>query len=276
MYQIKTKKFSTYLSNSPAGDNVIKEISKFLQISPNNVLDGLHPGLVISWGILRGSDKIIKECIRKNRNFLYIDHAYFNGGHKGDQSYYRIVKNELQLTQINSCLDDRYKKLNIPLKPWRKDGDYILICPPSKATTNFYDLTYDWLEKTLTILDQITDIPVIVRYKPGEVDIDFSKGYSVPKGIIRREQNLLSLDEQLSRAYAVVTFNSSVAVKAITEGIPVVVDTISAAAPISRTSLLDIENLLYPDREECISSLSYGQFSWDEISTGKFFELLEL
>jgi len=278
MYKIKTKKFSCYLTKSGYGDKIIKSVAESLNAPLYSATGDIMPGLVFNWGILRGGDLIIKTAKKNKRDFMYIDHAYFNAGHAIERPSYRIVRNELQLTTINqySTFSDRFDKLNIKIKPWRKSGEYILICPPSPATTTFYELNYDWLAKTTEIIKQVSDRPIYIRHKPGAMLIDNSKGYAVPAGTMKIVEDTISLDEHLSKAYAVVTFNSSVAIKAICQGVPVVVDKISAAAPISRTSLLDIEDLLYPDREEWLCSLSYGQFYLDEITNRKAWEILNL
>lgn len=276
MYKIKTKKLSCYLTNSGYGDKIIKQVAESLNAPVYPATAGIQPGLVFNWGILRGGDMIIKTAKNTKREFVYIDHAYFNAGHTTNRPAYRIVKNELQLTSLIKRPADRFEQLNIKVRPWRKSGEYILVCPPSPATVQFYDLNYDWSLKTTTILKQITDIPLYIRHKPGAFQVDTSRGYAVPTVEINAVSDKISLETHLERAYAVVTFNSSVAITAICAGVPVIVDKVSAAAPISRTSLLDIENLLYPDREEWLYGLAYGQFYLDELATGLPWKILDI
>lgn len=276
MYKSKTKKLSCYLTNSGYGDKIIKQVAESLNAPVYPAIEGIKSGLVFNWGILRGGDLVMKTAKNTKREFVYIDHAYFNAGHTTARPAYRIVKNELQLTSLVERPADRFTQLNIQIKPWRKSGEYILICPPSPATIQYYDLSYDWLIKTTTILKQVTDIPLYVRHKPGALMIDVTKGYAVPTVEMKNVPDKVSLAEHFTKAYAVVTYNSSVAISAICAGVPVIVDKVSAAAPISRTSLLDIEDLYYPNREEWLCGLAYGQFYLDEISNRKAWEILEI
>lgn len=275
MWQKKIKKISCYLTNRANSDNIIKIVSNSLSAPLYPALGGLNPGLIFLWGILRGSDLILREAIKQKRDFIYIDHSYFKAGHNMERPCYRFVKNELQLTKIYDRPSDRFEELEITVKPWRKNGEYILVCPPSPSTSYFYNLSYNWLEKTLSVLNQITKKPIYVRYKPNLIDIDLSKGYAVPSKTTVIEDKI-SLAEHFERAYCVVTFNSMVAVQAICAGVPTIVDKISCASPVSRTSLLDIHELLYPYRMKWLYSLAYSQFYLDEIENGKAWEILDI
>lgn len=266
--------FDFYVSGSGGGDWAVTELAKSFGKTTRSVFDENPNSIAVSWGILRGSEVLIKRRINQNKPFVYIDHAYFNSGHLGEKSYYRIVKNELQLTRMNKVWkksDKRLDELGIELKPWKKKGETIIICPPTKPIANFYDLDDNWVDMTITKISQLTDRPVIVRRKPGEIDIDISKGYAVP--IINNENEKAiedkSFDELLSDAYCVITFNSSVAIKSVMEGIPVIVDNSSAASMVGRNRISDIDDLNYPERWDWVKNLAYGQFSIEEMRTGR-------
>lgn len=275
MYRIKNRNMGCYLTNSANGDIIIRQIANALNSPLYSALNGLKPGLIFTWGILRGGDLVLKEAMKNKRDFYYLDHAYFNGGHETARPAYRIVKNELQLTKVYKRSSDRFLELGIKLKPWRKSGDYILICPPSPSTTYFYDLQYDWLDKVTTILSQVTDRPLYIRYKPGVVGVDLSKGYARPINIKHDyPTDPLTLEQHFEKAYCVISFNSMAAVQAVCAGVPVITSSISSAAPVGRTDLTDIEDLIYPEREPWLYSLAYSQFYVDEILNCKAFGLL--
>ena len=277
MYQRRIKKVGCYLNDSPFGDMIINRIAKTIQSPVYHAKNGLQSGLIFSWGILRGGENIIRQAMDQKRDFYYIDHAYFNAGHNQKNPPYRIVKNELQLTKVYRRPSDRFDQLGIEIKPWRKSGDYILVCPPSPASANFYQLNNSWTEKVITILQQITDMPIHVRYKPNVVGVDISTGVAIP---VQNKENYpedtLSLAEHFENAYCVITYNSMVGIQAVCAGVPVIVSQISAAYPVGRTKLTDIYDLFYPKREEWLYSLAYSQFTLSEIESGRAFEILDI
>ena len=90
--------------------------------------------------VLRGilKHKIIKRCWADGRDFYYIDTGYF--GNKLTKLYHRIVKNNLQHGDIVPRPDDRWKKLNIQIQPWRAPGRKILIAAPDEKPCIFYNI----------------------------------------------------------------------------------------------------------------------------------------
>lgn len=81
------------------------------------------------------------------------------------------------------------------------------------------------------------------------------------------------LSEVLRDTHILITHNSNAAVEAVLEGVPVCVSPISAAYPMS-TPLEDIERPRMPDRTEWLHSLAYGQFTLDEMRSGKALALI--
>jgi hypothetical protein len=114
----------------------------------------------------------------------------------------------------------------------------------------------DWLETTLAQLRSVTDRPIIVREKP------------------KPGEDVVPLPEALRTAHALVTHSSNVAIEAACLGTPVFVSPSSAAAPIGRTDLADLEKPVYPDRTPWLAHLAYNQFSFEEICDGTAWRLL--
>ena len=82
---------------------------------------------IATYGILRGAGELMK----RSAEFWYIDHGYF-----GD-SYFRITRNNILHSGVGDFDDLRLSKFNLSFKKWKKDGKYILICPPSKSMSDF-------------------------------------------------------------------------------------------------------------------------------------------
>jgi len=84
--------------------------------------DSLEP--IMLRGILK--KKIIHKCWDNNRSFYFMDTGYFgnevkNSNPHGWKYWHRVVKNDLQHTEIRKVPDDRFRSLKRNFKPWRKD-----------------------------------------------------------------------------------------------------------------------------------------------------------
>ena len=136
------------------------------------------------------------------------------------------------------------------LKPWRKTGDHILICPPSR-TSRIHRDSIDWLDIITTNLSRYTDRDVVIKEKSDDSTSAFDN------------------------AWAIITEESNVAIDAYNYGIPVFsmkpdIYTISCG----NVGLEHIENPKVGDRELLFNWLAYNQFTLDEIESGEALSIL--
>jgi hypothetical protein len=218
------------------------------------------------FGILRGSGDMMKRSIQNGWDYFFCDHAYFNAGHEGANPWYRITKN----SQVNSVLtdkpSDRYDThFQQDIKPWRTNGNKIIVCPPTGAIEWFFD-AQEWLNTTVKTLKQHTDREIVVRDKPMDPQVATTAGITQLVGFNKKTIDK-PLHEDLADAHAVVTFNSNVGVKAVCEGIPVICGPECAAYPVAN-KIENVENLKQFDRQPWLNHLSYSQFTLDEIASG--------
>lgn len=206
----------------------------------------------VVWGVLRESDRILAQAKAQSLYFFYIDHAYFDRGHRRS---YRITRNGYEAGAIRRCPSDRRDELGLKARPWRKSGKEIIVCPPTDYFMEAHGCS-DWLEKTLGELKSFTDRPIVVREKPKEGD------------------KAVALPTALKTAHALVTHSSNVAIEAVCLGTPVFVAPTSAAAPVGRTDLSQIEQPVYPDRDAWLAHLAYSQYSFEEIEKGRAWQML--
>lgn len=221
---------------------VFADGSKGKVVPPHQLLDG--PAMV--YGILRGCDRIIRQCEWIDRPFYHVDHGYFKRGSlETNPGYYRVTLNGLQ--HIGKGDDPtRFERLNINPKPWRKTGKNILLIPLTGATAQFHNINpHEWLSTVTTEIQKHTDRQIIVKPK--------TQG---------------DLKDYLEDTWCVVTHTSNVAIDALMFGIPVVALGPSAARPVS-WSLQDIERPWWPDREPLFWGLADNQFTLDEIRRGE-------
>ena len=218
-------------------------------VPPLRLLDG--PAVV--YGILRGCDKIIKQCQWIHRDFYHIDLGYFKRGHY--DGYYRITKNAFQreiswmIREISDSEPDRFDVLGVPIRPWIRKGRDVIVCPISSNWAEFVGIDKQrWLEVVCDELDKHTDRPIIIK-----------------------EKNQGNLAEILSDAWCIVTHSSNAAVDAIMNGIPAIVLGQSAAAPVS-WSFTNIEEPVWPERLYWAQALAHYQFTIAEMRSGLAWE----
>ena len=213
--------------------------------------------------VLRGilKHKIMKQCWKDGRDFYYIDTGYF--GNEGTYKFWhRIVKNNLQHTDIVERPDDRFKRFKKIIHPWRH-GRKIIIAMPDEKPCRFYNTTPEqWLTETVDTIKQHTDRPIIIRE--------------------RAKQRTQRINEPLESAlsndvHALVTFNSVAATESVFYGVPVFTLAPNAAAPVGSQDLTKIETPYYPINDERYAwacHLAYGQFHITEMKSGKAWDIL--
>lgn len=210
--------------------------------------------------------------------YIYIDNCYFGNlnsyytDHKPKKNFYRIVYNDTILRDITKRADDRllqqfkFLKDNFEIDNFISDFKYqgtdIVIVPPFGKVSLGENLNPEvWKSK---VMDKLKDC----RYNI----------------IIRERSNLRSRPNRFTNspitklfesAYATISYSSMAAVESVIFGVPSFIYTPegslidSAAAPVSRLSLDNINNRLFPEnRYQWLSHLAYGQFSRDEIANG--------
>ena len=218
------------------------------------------------YGLLRGLLKVLTRARKEGLNWLYLDNGYFRPGHY--DGYYSATWNAFQHTGegVYERGKERFEKLDLELqlKPWRKQGEYILVFPPTEifsALQNFNPQA--WLDHTLRKLKLYTSREIRIREKPGSMLM----GKKVPKGV--------SLEEDISKAYAVVSYNSKASIEAILKGVPVFTSTPSCTYAPGLMDISRIESPLYVnDRERWLYALAANQFTLDEMKSGYCMEML--
>ncbi|MBR20399.1 MAG: hypothetical protein CMA64_09705 [Euryarchaeota archaeon] len=264
--------------------------SNGVSIDISDLKNGL-PGdasTVTSFGFLRGTAEVFRQAESKGINYLHIDHAYFQGGHKtGPDPWYRITKNGLNIKEINKKWPaDRfnfYFSKQLDIQPWKKkDNGYILILPPTQPTA-WYTNSTDWLDNTVQLIKSKTDRAIKIRYKPPVIACD-DKGYPLPPDVVKQQiqamEHLVSsntLQQDLDGAYCVVAYNSGVVVDAIAQGIPVISHSNAASHSLSfRFGDID-KNIMKeePDRQNWFNALAYHQYRLSEMKDGTAWNLLK-
>lgn len=205
----------------------------------------LLPGPVAFWG-----SPILWDlfCIARSqaRTFWYGDHAYF-----GRKYYYRVTRNALQYIGHNDINPQRFEQFKIPIKPWRKTGNHILLCPPPDDFAELFGFnSHDWTQSMIQELNEHTDRKIIVREK--------------------KEALVKPILNDLQNAWCLVTYNSMVALDAIFAGIPAIsTATWASATSCGSSHIHSIENPFMPEwRYEWACTLANNQWTLAEIKSG--------
>ncbi len=221
------------------------------------------------FGILRGSGDMMKRA----NSYYFADHAYFKAGHDNHPAWYRITKNGHVNSELKDVPKHRYEKNFFrPLKPWRKTGSKIVVCPPTGAIEWYFD-SAGWLEASIKTLKQHTDREIVVRDKPMNPQVSKKNGITTLSGF-NKNKDQKPLAEDLSDAWAVITFNSSVAIDAVCQGIPVFCGRECSAYQVAEQNLARIETPRHADREPWLWHLAYSQFTLDEMSSGFAYDVI--
>jgi hypothetical protein len=152
---------------------------------------------------------------------------------------------------IRDVPEDRWREAKIPLLPWQRNPNGHIVVAVSSPTYEKFHVIEGWQKQTLKALER-TGRKIIVRDKESKIP----------------------LQEHMAGAYCLVAHGSIAAVEAVICGCPVVVDSSSAAALVGITDLEKIDELVYPDREAWVKSLSYSQYDEIELVDGTLWRLI--
>jgi hypothetical protein len=168
--------------------------------------------------------------------------------------------------------NSRAKLLGHELKPWRKDGKYVMICGQHDKSLQWKNMPpmSKWIMDTIDELQKNTDRPIIFRPHPRCRLPDIERQY---RNVYRQNPNQLSgsyddFDLKYSDTWAVVNWSSNPGVEAVREGIPAFVGPSSLAYEVANTDLSQIESPLMPDREQWFNDLMHTEYTVEEIELG--------
>jgi len=164
------------------------------------------------------------------------------------------------------------RDLNISLKPWRTQGNHILICLQRHGGWSMRGLsTIDWLDQTISQIRQYSrKRPIIVRTHPGDKKIKSMLKINHKNVYLSTNEKLL---DDLNGAWATVVFNSSPSVASLIEGIPAFLTDPqpehSQTYRIANADLSRLEDPELPERQAWIEKLAMCHWNFDELKSGE-------
>ena len=182
--------------------------------------------------------------------------------------------------KVNSARWQQIKSdIGVDLQPWRIAGDHILICLQRNGGWSMGGLdVMAWCNNTIKKIKQHTDRPIIVRTHPGDAKraqqyIRQLKDKSVS---VSRNSDIIN---DLTNAWATVTYNSSPGVASAIEGVPVFVTDsnpkVSQAYDVANTDLSMIETPVMPERQQWIEKIAMCHFNFNDLRKGVAWDIIK-
>ena len=166
----------------------------------------------------------------------------------------------------------RANSLGLVLKPWRTQGDHILICGQHDRSLQWQHMPNlsQWFTETIKEIRKYTDRKIVIRPHPRcpitPVESQFK---NVIKQLpIKRAGTYDDYDIRFDNAHAVVSWTSNPGICAVINGYPVFTGPNSLAHPVANHSLTDIETPQMPDRQQWLNDYAHTEWTIQEISNG--------
>ena len=168
----------------------------------------------------------------------------------------------------------RADNLGMVCKPWRSNGDFILICGQHDKSLQWQDMPSmsNWFMQTYREIRKHTDRPIVFRPHPRCRLPHIELGL---KHVYRQEPVKIGgsyddFDMGFDNIYCTISHSSNPGIHSVINGVPSFVSTSSLAYDVGNDIefLHDIENPLMPDRTQWLNDYAYTEYTIEEISAG--------
>ena len=239
------------------------------------VYNDMNADVAVIWSVLfhgrmAGNKQVWKTYRNSNRNVVVLE----VGGIKRGTTW------KVGLNGINrsayfgpSGMDGvRSRKLGLELKPWRTDGEYILICGQHDKSLQWQDMPRmsQWVMNTIDALQMHYDYPIIFRPHPRCRLEAIERQY---KNVYRQDPVHIAgtyddFDMQFQNVKYTVSWSSNPGIHSVIGGVPAFVGPHSLAFDVGCPHLLMVDNPHMPDRQQWLNDYAWTEFTVEEISQG--------
>jgi hypothetical protein len=174
----------------------------------------------------------------------------------------------------SNCDNSRAKSLGLNLKPWRSDGDDILLCGQHDKSEQWINMPRmsQWVMKIIDNIRLHTDRRILFRPHPRcpLPDIEHEFKNVKRQTPIKTEGSYDDFDIDYSNIWATISYSSNPGIHSVIEGVPAFVSPSSLAYEVANDIdfLHDIETPLRPDRTQWLNEYAWTEFTLDEIKSG--------
>lgn len=218
-------------------------------------------------GRMKPNKLIYQKCQIENRPLLIIEVGNLKRGETWRLSLNHI--NNLGVFGNDTDLDfSRASKLGVEIRPTPqiRRGEILIACQHQESLQwEGMPLMKDWVVETVEKIKKYTHRRIRVRYHPRS-----PFPFKLSDVIVERPVRIPNTYDDFDIFYnyhCVINHNSGPAVQAAINGIPVLCDSSSLAAPMS-IKWEDLDKPYVPDREEWFTKLCHTEWTIDEIKQG--------
>jgi len=265
------KKFGA-LNSKP----VFEAFEKSLRDAGHTVVDGdMSADVAVIWSVLwngrMSANKTVWDTFRKsNRNVIVLE----IGGIKRGTTW-KVGLNGVNRSGYFGPLgngSDRSVSLGLQIKPWRTDGEYILICGQHEKSLQWEGMPRmsQWIMNTIEQLQIHYDYPIIFRPHPRCRLENIERQY---KNVYRQEPKRLAntyddYDMSFDNIKFTVSWSSNPGIHSILNGVPAFTSPYSLAFDVACPHLLMVDTPHMPDRQQWLNDYAWTEFTIEEIRNG--------
>jgi len=168
---------------------------------------------------------------------------------------------------------DRASLLGLTLKPWRKSGDYILICGQHDKSHQWQGMPAmsQWAINVMDEIRQRTDMKIVFRPHPRcpltGIEHEFDNVFRQQP--VKVDNTYDDFDLSFEKCHAVVSWTSNPGIHAVINGIPAFTSPSSLAWPVANKSFKTIVDPEMPDREQWLNDYAHTEYTVKEIASGQ-------
>lgn len=217
---------------------------------------------------------VFDEAIKYRKRLLSIDSALLGFKRETLDSYYQIsfdsIKGLGKYYNENSP-SDRFEKLNIEVKPWRKNGNHILTHGQVLYGVGSQHVDINkWMKKFIVNYFESPNRKIKKHFFRGHPNAQHSlKSDQKVQRMVSFSKDTLEAD--FTNCWCSVTFCSHIIAESIVRGIPCIsCSKTSMGYPLfhSDNPIEDCMNPPMPDRQQWLNDIAYTQWHTDEIKDG--------
>ena len=232
----------------------------------------------VLWNGRMSANKLIWEKARTNKKPVLVIEV---GGIKRGTTW-KVGLNGINRDAYFGVMGNdssRANLLGLTVKPWRTDGEYILLCGQHEKSEQWRNepRMSRWIMETIENIQAHTDRPILFRPHPRCPLPDIEKEY---KNVKRQDPQHITgsyddFDMGFNNIYTTVSWTSNPGIHSVIEGVPAYTSQSSLAWDVSIKSLTNINNPPLPDRQQWLNDYAHTEYTVDEIASGLPFNWLE-
>ncbi len=235
----------------------------------------MHADVAVIWSVLfhgrMAGNKPVWDYYRKTgRNVIVLEVGGIRRG-----TTWKVGINGINRDAYfgpDNCASGREHTLSLELKPWRENGEFILLCGQHDKSLQWRNMPSmsNWVIQTIDEIRQYTDRPIIFRPHPRCPLPHIERGF---RNVYRQDPVHIpgsydNYDLAFSRIWTTVSWSSNPGPQSIIAGVPAVVGPNSLAWDVATQTLAEIETPRMPDRSQWLCNYAYTEWTVNEIREG--------